>query len=61
MGKTPSCSLKEIQTGYNDKYAYGTRTRKVQLGRGGREGNNAFVYDLNNERAWGGYMINKLM
>ena len=23
----PGCSLKEISTGYNDKYAYGVRTR----------------------------------
>ncbi|CAK63631.1 unnamed protein product (macronuclear) [Paramecium tetraurelia] len=49
LGTTPRCSLKEIQTGYNDQYAYGSRTRKVALGRGGREGNNAFVYDLDQE------------
>jgi len=39
--------LKEVNTGSNDKYAYGVKTRKVALSRGGREGNNAFVYDLN--------------
>ena len=33
----------------NEKYAYGVKTRKVALARGGREGNNALVYDLNNE------------
>lgn len=46
LGVTPRCALKEINTGYNDKYAYGVRTRRVALSRGGREGNNAFVYDL---------------
>jgi ankyrin repeat protein/predicted DNA-binding WGR domain protein len=37
--------LKAVDTGYNDKYAYGVRTRKVALSRGGRQGNNAFVED----------------
>jgi ankyrin repeat protein/predicted DNA-binding WGR domain protein len=37
--------LKSVDTGYNDKYAYGVRTRKVALSRGGRQGNNAFVED----------------
>ncbi|CAD8139697.1 unnamed protein product [Paramecium pentaurelia] len=41
------CQLKEIDTGYNNKQAYGVKLRKVALGRGNREGNNAFVYDLN--------------
>lgn len=45
----PECSLKEVNTGYNDKYAYGVRTRRVMLSRGGREGNNAFAYDLASE------------
>ena len=35
-------------TGFNDKYAYGIATKKVQLGRGNKEGNNAFTYDDNN-------------
>lgn len=29
MAAKPHCTLKEIDTGYNDKYAYGVRTRKV--------------------------------
>lgn len=37
--------LKEIQTGFNDKYAYGVVTRKVNVSRGGKQGNNAFVED----------------
>lgn len=53
----PECSLKEINTGYNDKFAYGVRTRKVALARGGREGNNAFVYDLANEGEWSHYLF----
>lgn len=48
----PGCSLKEISTGYNDKYAYGVRTRQVAVSRGGREGNNALVYDITNEQDW---------
>lgn len=55
LGVTPRCSLKEVNTGYNDKYAYGVRTRKVAMSRGGREGNNAFVYDLNEEDHLGRY------
>ncbi|CAD8092465.1 unnamed protein product [Paramecium sonneborni] len=61
LGVTPKCSLKEITTGYNDKFAYGTRTRKVALSRGGREGNNAFVYDLNQDDSLGRYQIQRLM
>ncbi len=37
--------LKEIDTGFNDKFAYGVQTRKVNVARGGRQGNNAFVED----------------
>ncbi|CAD8085273.1 unnamed protein product [Paramecium sonneborni] len=61
MGSTPRCSLKEINTGYNDQYAYGARTRKVALGRGGREGNNAFVYDLNQVDSLKESIVDKLM
>ena len=42
----PTCGLKEIQTGYNSFYTFGVKVRKVQMMRGGREGNNAFVGDL---------------
>ncbi|CAK74015.1 unnamed protein product (macronuclear) [Paramecium tetraurelia] len=61
LGYAPRCSLKEIQTGYNDQYAYGARTRKVALSRGGREGNNAFVYDLNQEDSLTETQIQRLM
>jgi hypothetical protein len=57
LATTPSCSLKEADTGFNDKYAYGVRTRKVMVSRGGREGNNAFVYDLSTEEEWGDFMV----
>ena len=36
-----STSIEQIETGSNSKYAYGVATRKVALGRGNREGNNA--------------------
>jgi len=45
----PSNTMREIQTGSNDQFAYGVRTRKVALGRGGKEGNNALVHDQNSE------------
>lgn len=53
--------MKEINTGFNDKYAYGVRTRKVALARGGREGNNALVYDLGHEEEWSQYMFDRLL
>lgn len=34
-----------IDTGFNDKYAYGYDLAKVELSRGKAEGNNAFTYD----------------
>jgi hypothetical protein len=37
--------LESINTGENSKYAYGVKTRTVSLGRGNREGNNAFMHD----------------
>ena len=40
--------IQKIDTGFNDKYAYGTATRKVNVSRGGRMGNNAFVEDAVN-------------
>ncbi|CAK85722.1 unnamed protein product (macronuclear) [Paramecium tetraurelia] len=61
LGVSQNCSLKEVNTGHNDQYAYGTRTRKVAMSRGGREGNNAFVYDLNQDNTFGRYQIERLM
>ena len=40
-----SFGIVTIDTGYNDKYAYGVATRKVALGRGNREGVNALCAD----------------
>ena len=39
--------IKNVDTGFNNRYAYGVATRKVALSRGGRQGNNAFVEDEN--------------
>ncbi|CAD8137177.1 unnamed protein product [Paramecium octaurelia] len=58
-GHNQPCTLKEINTGYNNRYAYGVRLRKVALGRGNREGNNAFVYDLGNDKP--DYQFQKLL
>lgn len=41
----PSSSLSNIGTGVFNKYQFGFFTRPVMLGRGGKEGNNAFTYD----------------
>jgi ankyrin repeat protein len=43
LGSDNAVSLQKIETGFNDKYAYGVATRQVSMSRGGREGNNAFV------------------
>lgn len=32
-----------MKTGFNSKFAYGVFTRKLNISRGGREGNNAFL------------------
>jgi ankyrin repeat protein/predicted DNA-binding WGR domain protein len=45
FGKDNVVYIQKIDTGYNDKYAYGVATRKVNVSRGGRQGNNAFVED----------------
>lgn len=37
--------IKSQNTGSNDKFAYGVKTRKVELGRGNRQGNMAFIGD----------------
>ncbi|OMJ69090.1 hypothetical protein SteCoe_33275 [Stentor coeruleus] len=42
-GFLPECSLKSIGTGFVSKQAYGVQVRTVQMSRGGREGNNAFL------------------
>jgi ankyrin repeat protein len=43
LGADNVVSLQKIDTGFNDKYAYGVATRQVTMSRGGRVGNNAFV------------------
>lgn len=35
--------MEKIDTGYVSKQAYGTHIRKVELARGNRQGNNAFM------------------
>ena len=43
LGSLPDVSIEQKSTGFNDKYAYGVYTRKVNMSRGGRQGNNAFI------------------
>ena len=33
-----------VDTGVNEKYAYGVKTRTVNMGRNNQEGTNAFLY-----------------
>ena len=54
-------TMREITTGFNDKFAYGVRTRKVASGRGGKEGNNALVYDASSEITISQLSINKIL
>ena len=44
----PAPSINRVETGFNDKYAYGVATRMVQMSRGNKEGNNAFTHDSRN-------------
>jgi ankyrin repeat protein/predicted DNA-binding WGR domain protein len=44
-GDDDQIALKDMKTGFNDKHAYGVHTRKVNVSRGGRQGNNAFLED----------------
>jgi hypothetical protein len=37
--------INRINTGFNDKYAYGVVTRRVEMSRGNKQGNNAFTLD----------------
>jgi len=36
-----------VDTGFNDKYAYGVQTRAVHMGRGNKQGYTAFTQDVN--------------
>jgi ankyrin repeat protein/predicted DNA-binding WGR domain protein len=47
MGFAPEPALQKIQTGMVGVEAFGVRVRQVQMSRGGREGNNAFLADAN--------------
>lgn len=57
----PNFSMKQVDTGFNDKYAYGVKTRRVAAGRGGKEGNNALVYDRNSEQHFSMNSLEKLV
>lgn len=41
----PTSSLNSVGTGQFNRYQFGFKTRAVSLGRGGKEGNNAFTHD----------------
>jgi ankyrin repeat protein len=43
----PTSSLQSVGTGSFNKYQFGFQTRAIMLGRGGKEGNNAFTHDGN--------------
>ena len=47
FGRDNVVYLQKIDTGFNDRFAYGVATRRVALSRGGRQGNNAFVEEGN--------------
>ena len=51
FGRDNVVFIKNIDTGFNNRYAYGVATRKVALSRGGRQGNNALVEDEGNPSA----------
>lgn len=45
FGSDPVNVIQAYDTGHNDANAYGVALRKVAMSRGGREGNQAFIYD----------------
>ena len=47
LGAKKRTGFKYIDTGFNDKYAYGVQTRAVTMSRGNREGTNALMADEN--------------
>lgn len=49
---SPQCFLRQINTGYNSRYTFGVKVRRVNMARGSREGNNAFVADIREPRAF---------
>ena len=61
MGFNPPVGLREISTGYNSIYAFGVRVRKVAMARGGKEGNNAFVEDIQQQDLFDERPIMKIM
>ena len=60
LARTPPCYLREIDTGYNSVYTFGVKVRKVKMSRGGREGNNAFVGDLQTPSDFGDELWDKV-
>lgn len=57
----PSSSLSNIGTGVFNKYQFGFFTRPVMLGRGGKEGNNAFTHDNKLINSYYNYNITQLL
>lgn len=45
FGSNPISSIRTYDTGFNDASAYGMNVRRVNMSRGGREGNQAFIKD----------------
>ena len=61
LGYCPPSQLTKIGTGSNSKYFLGTAVRAVEMGRGGREGNNAFVHDEVNHYPWDEKTIERIL
>ena len=47
LADLPESNINRVDTGFNDKYAYGVATRRVEMSRGNKQGNNAFTEDEN--------------
>jgi ankyrin repeat protein len=52
MGSDPVNAIQSYDTGQNDANAYGVQLRRVAMSRGGREGNQAFIYDTTAIAGW---------
>jgi len=60
LASPPTSSLKKKKTGYQSFYTFGHRVRRVEMGRGNREGNNAFTYSTGDEVYIEGPSLNRL-
>ena len=61
LASDPAIGFETFDTGENSKYAYGVQTRRVEMGRGGRELTNAYVKDQGRSGGFDDNTIKKIL